>query len=63
MYVFSTLVSLAEIPGKNVKCGKVSLKAPIGETKNVRQREAGDVRCEGGREAVWYLATVTVASW
>ena len=58
MYVFSTLVSLAEIPGKNVKCGKVSLKAPIGETKNVRLREveAGDVRVGGRPCGIWQLS-------
>ena len=56
MYVFSTLVSLAEIPGKNVKCGKVSLKAPIGETKNVRQRETGDVRVGGRLCGIWQLS-------
>ena len=56
MDVFSTLVSFAEIPVKNVKCGKVSLKAP-------REREGGRQVMGRWEEAVWYLATVTVASW
>ena len=49
IYVFPTLVSFTEIPVKNVKYGKVSLKASIGETKNVWKRERERERGMKGR--------------